>query len=92
VTKQSMGALVDSLERWGYVERIPDPRDGRARIVRRTERGWAVERTARASIRALEAEWAQQVGPERMRHCRTVLEEIVAALDEASPAPSPNPR
>ena len=88
VTKQSMGALVDSLEQWGYVERIPDPRDGRARIVRRTERGWAVERTARASIRALEDEWTQRVGTERMRQCRAVLEEIVATLEEAPPAPS----
>jgi DNA-binding MarR family transcriptional regulator len=88
VTKQSMGALVDSLERWGYVERIPDPRDGRVRIVRRTERGWAVERTARASIRTLEDEWTQRVGAEHMRQCRAVLEEIVAALEEGSPAPS----
>jgi len=87
VTKQSMGALVDSLERWGYVERVPDARDGRARIVRRTERGWAVERAARASIRALEDEWTQQVGAERMRQCRAVLEEIVATREEASPAP-----
>jgi DNA-binding MarR family transcriptional regulator len=92
VTKQSMGALVDRLERWGYVERIPDPRDGRARIVRRTARGWTVERTARASIRALEDEWTQRVGAERMRLCRAVLEEIVAVLDDSSSAPPRNPR
>jgi DNA-binding MarR family transcriptional regulator len=92
VTKQSMGALVDRLERWGYVERIPDPRDRRARIVRRTARGWTVERTARASIRALEDEWTQRVGAERMRQCRAVLEEIVAVLDDSSSAPPRNPR
>lgn len=33
MTKQSMGELVAYLERRGYVERLPDPRDGRARIV-----------------------------------------------------------
>jgi DNA-binding MarR family transcriptional regulator len=92
VTKQSMGALVDRLERWGYVERIPDPRDRRARIVRRTARGGTVERTARASIRALEDEWTQRVGAERMRQCRAVLEEIVAVLDDSSSAPPRNPR
>ena len=88
MTKQSMGALVDDLERWGYVERVPDPADGRVRIVRRTERGWAVSRVARASIRAFEAEWERRVGAERMRQFRTVLEEFAAAMD-ASAASTP---
>lgn len=76
MTKQSMGALVDDLERWGYVERLPDPSDGRARIVLRTDRGWSVERVARSSIRAFEAEWETRVGTERMRQFRSVLEEF----------------
>jgi DNA-binding MarR family transcriptional regulator len=76
MTKQSMGALVDDLERGGYVVRIPDPADGRARIVRRTERGWMVEQVARASVRAFEAEWVAHVGEERMRQFRSVLEEF----------------
>ena len=81
VTKQSMGALVDDLERWGYVERVADATDGRVRLIRRTERGWAVERAARASIRAFEEEWGRRIGPERMRQFRGVLEEFAAALD-----------
>ena len=82
ITKQSMGALIDDLERWGYVERIPDPADGRVRIVRRTARGWAVERVARASVRAFEEEWEQRVGAERMRQFRDMLEEFAAAAGE----------
>src|SRR6478752_5917125 len=39
VTKQTAGFLVDQLERAGYVERVVDPTDGRARLVRITERG-----------------------------------------------------
>ena len=35
LTKQTVGFLVEQLERAGYVERAPDPRDGRARLVRR---------------------------------------------------------
>jgi len=34
VTKQTAGALVDQLERAGYVRRTPDPTDARARLVR----------------------------------------------------------
>lgn len=76
MTKQSLGALVDDLEHWGYVERLPDTTDGRVKIVRRTERGWAVERTARASVAAFEREWTEQVGAERMAQFRSVLEEL----------------
>src|SRR5579885_1601175 len=42
ITAQAMGELVDHLARHGYVERVPDPSDGRAKLVRLTERGHAV--------------------------------------------------
>lgn len=85
MTKQSMGALVDDLERWGYVERVPDPADGRARIIRRTERGWAIDRIARAAVRDLDAEWAQQVGDDRMEVFRGVLTELGASIESGRP-------
>ncbi|HMM43493.1 MAG TPA: MarR family winged helix-turn-helix transcriptional regulator [Thermomicrobiales bacterium] len=87
MTKQSMGALVDQLVTAGYIERAADPRDGRARVLRRTERGWAVERSARASIGALEAEWAMALGAERLAQCRAFLSDLSELLDgEASDA------
>jgi len=39
MTKQAMGQIVDDLEQLGYVERTPDPEDGRAKIVRFTPAG-----------------------------------------------------
>src|SRR5436190_8827761 len=44
MTKQSVGELVDNLVRLGYVERIPDPVDGRAKLIRLTERGAEAQR------------------------------------------------
>src|SRR5690348_10285241 len=41
MTKQSAGEVVDDLVARGYVERIPDPDDRRAKIIRLTERGEA---------------------------------------------------
>lgn len=41
VTKQAVGQLVDELESLGYVTRVPDPTDARARLVVFTERGRA---------------------------------------------------
>src|SRR3982074_2425673 len=40
MTNQSMGYLVDYLQERGYVERVPDPSDRRATLIRLTERGW----------------------------------------------------
>src|SRR4051812_46674060 len=39
ITKQSMSALVDHLEKHGYVERVVDPDDARASLIRLTARG-----------------------------------------------------
>src|SRR3954463_3441121 len=41
VTKQTAGFLVDQLKRAGYVRRLPDPTDARARLVVPAERGMA---------------------------------------------------
>src|ERR671924_1977489 len=39
LTKQAVGEAVADLEGLGYVERVPDPGDGRAKIIRLNERG-----------------------------------------------------
>ena len=79
IAKQTATALVDKLERAGYVERLPDPSDGRARLVRMTARGEAARPVARAEEARIEAEWAAHLGPERMvqlRQALTALREI----------------
>jgi len=58
ITHQSMGELVGELERRGYLERVADPTDGRARIVRLTRRGRQVVRVAVETIAQIEARWA----------------------------------
>lgn len=82
MTKQSMGALLDHLEQHGYVERVPDPADQRVRVVRRTARGWAVERVARASLQQLEDEWTAYIGMNRMREFHAVLTDLGLLLRE----------
>ncbi len=79
-SKQAMGHLVESLVGWGYLERVPDPTDGRAQLVRRTERGWAVNRAARRLVEEVQAEWAALLGEDRMGQLRGILADLVAAL------------
>src|SRR4051794_586006 len=76
VTKQSMAELVAHLERHGYVERVPDPRDRRARLVRPTARGREVYAIAREIIAELEREWTEGLGETKMRRLRSLLEEL----------------
>lgn len=74
VTKQSMSALVDHLEKHGYVERVPDPDDARASRIRLTARGRTFARAIRGLARSIEADWAERVGARRVEELRTTLE------------------
>ena len=79
IAKQTATALVDRLERAGLVERVPDPGDGRVRIVRLTARAEELRPLAEATEAAVYAEWTAHLGPERMAHLRealTMLREI----------------
>ena len=80
VTKQSMAELVAHLERHGYVERVPDPADGRAKLVRATARGRDVYAIAREVVAEVEARWTEQLGAARMRQLRALLEALNAGL------------
>jgi DNA-binding MarR family transcriptional regulator len=81
ITKQSAGFLVDQLERAGYVERVPDPTDARARLVRLAARGIEMQARARRIERALEREWERHLGPERMQALRTALTDLREITD-----------
>lgn len=79
VTKQTATALVDRLEAAGYVERVPDPSDGRARLVRLTDRAQTLMPVARGEEQQIEQEWEAHLGRTRMRQLRealTLLREI----------------
>ncbi len=73
ITKQSASALVEQLERAGYVTRVPDPADARAKVVTLAARGLAVQRVAQREERAIEREWTRHLGADRMRALRGAL-------------------
>jgi DNA-binding MarR family transcriptional regulator len=76
ITKQSMAELVEHLERHGYVERVADPADRRAKLVRATARGRAVYAVARDVIAEIECEWTALLGARKMRRLRELLQEL----------------
>jgi DNA-binding MarR family transcriptional regulator len=76
MTKQSVGEVTSDLEQRGYVERVPDPSDGRAKIIRLTERGRAAQALGVGLIDEIEQEWAERFGAERVAVLREALEAI----------------
>jgi DNA-binding MarR family transcriptional regulator len=78
MTKQSVGEVTTDLEHRGYVERVPDPSDGRAKIIRLTDRGRAAQQVGLELIDALERDWAGRFGEERVAALREALEVITA--------------
>ena len=78
MTKQSVGEVASDLEQRGYVERVADPADGRAKIIRLTERGREAQAIGRGLIDDIEREWAEQFGEERLAALREALELVTA--------------
>lgn len=78
MTKQSVGEVVDDLVARGYVKRIPDPEDKRAKLICLTERGERAQGTGLALFAKVEKQWAERYGTERIQQLRELLEEIVA--------------
>jgi DNA-binding MarR family transcriptional regulator len=76
MTAQSMGDHVSELERLGYVVRIPDPQDRRARLIKPTSRGISAMMFAREALREIEAAWAEAVGEQQVADLRATLEAI----------------
>jgi DNA-binding MarR family transcriptional regulator len=81
VTKQSAGFLVQQLEAAGYVERVPDPTDRRARLVRLTARADRVVQTANAEVDRVLTEWATRVGTNRLQQMHETLLDLRPITD-----------
>jgi DNA-binding MarR family transcriptional regulator len=79
VTKQTASLLVAALEREGLVERVPDPADGRARLIRLSDRGRRAAAHAMGVVMEVEREWVEHLGPElagQLREGLTKLREV----------------
>ncbi|MBV8941208.1 MAG: MarR family transcriptional regulator, partial [Solirubrobacterales bacterium] len=78
MTKQSVGEVTSDLEQRGYLERVSDPSDGRAKIIFLTGQGREAYALGRRLIDELEGEWAVRYGDERMVALREALEAVTA--------------
>src|SRR5260221_13849886 len=78
MSKQEVGMLVTELETMGYVERVADPIDMRAKLVRFTKRGEEFLRALGRLMPEVEAEMAEIVGDD-FKTMKRALERFAAA-------------
>lgn len=80
MTKQGMGQLVDEVQRLGYVERVPDPTDSRAKIVRFSEQGRRLISHGVEICELIQSEYARMIGRKRLRLLHDTLEDLNHSL------------
>jgi DNA-binding MarR family transcriptional regulator len=76
MSKQALNYLLGQLERLGYLERRDDPGDRRFKRIALTQRGRRAALAMRDIVRDVEAEWEQQLGPERFAELRLLLTDL----------------
>jgi len=77
MSRQAINHLVSHLEQAGYLERYTDPADRNARLIRLTERGRRLYERIETVAAAIEAEWAQQIGAQRLEELRATLSNLL---------------
>jgi DNA-binding MarR family transcriptional regulator len=83
MTPQAMGELVDDLEGLGYVRRVPDPSDRRAKLIVPTEIGYGCLQAAFDTIGGIERRLEDLIGPRRLAELRKILSRIVGTEPSA---------
>ena len=74
ITKQSVNELLGHLEEHGYLSRVPDETDGRARVIRLSAEGRRLQQTIYDQAGAAEQRIAEILGPRRFAQLHGCLE------------------
>ncbi|MEV0196744.1 MarR family winged helix-turn-helix transcriptional regulator [Nonomuraea sp. NPDC050691] len=89
LTKQAIGELVGELENHGYLERIADDADRRAKIIRLTDQGRMAQAAAARILADVEQRWSRLLGRDQVAMLRRALEQVIAleagSTSDASP-------
>jgi len=81
MTKQSMGEHVDGLVDLGMLERIPDPADGRAKLIRPTASGLMCMNYAMGVAVGVHEHWETLLGSRKTEQLLMLLRELNTKLD-----------
>jgi len=81
VTKQAAGQWVTELEQMGVLEKIPDPSDGRAKLIRFSEFGKTSMVEGLSVLNQVEGELKSALGPEKFGQFHQTLLALESYLE-----------
>jgi DNA-binding MarR family transcriptional regulator len=87
ITKQSVNDLLGYLEQHGYLLRVPDSVDGRARVIRLTPKGWRLQKTIYAEAASAQLRIEEILGPRRYAQLHSSLELLNEQLADSLAVP-----
>jgi len=73
VSRQAIQQTLVEMERAGLVTLVPDPSDGRAKIVKFSRRGSGIGKAAFTAMSAIEAELASRLGSQAVQQLEEIL-------------------
>lgn len=80
MTKQAIGQLASEIEALGYIKRIPDPHDGRAKNLIFTELGQRLIQDSVEAVDEVEKEFARLIGHDKALQLNQILAELNTKL------------
>ena len=87
ITKQSVNDLLGHLEGHGYLLRVPDSVDGRARVIQLTAKGRRLQETIYAAAGAAQQQIEEILGPRRFAQLHGSLELLTEQLEDLPAVP-----
>ena len=87
ITKQSVNDLLGYLEQHGYLLRVPDSVDGRARVIRLTPKGWRLQKTIYAEAASAQLRIEEILGPRRFAQLHSSLKLLTEQLASSLAVP-----
>jgi len=87
ITKQSVNDLLGYLEQHGYLLRVPDSVDRRARVIRLTPKGWRLQKTIYAEAASAQLRIEEILGPRRYAQLHSSLELLTERLADSLAVP-----
>jgi DNA-binding MarR family transcriptional regulator len=91
MTRPAMGELIDELETGGYVRRVPDPLDRRAKLIKPTAKTRSRQKLAREVNAKIEASYRERLGDRAYRDLRRMLNELVEMTASGAEVIQPPP-
>ena len=84
MSKQALGQIASEIEQLGYIKRVPDPEDGRAKNLQFTPTAIKLIEDSLLAVDEVEQEFIDAIGEEKVAELREIVYELASKLPNCS--------